>query len=229
MRFQEVDNIDDLISLVENIGFLPFFTNRIPGFSLEEIISPECWYQGLEGGRIDWPAWDWKGEVVQRRSLIYGKLYERKAGFVSPEWMPHLCNYRRGGYDFDARYEDGMAQRKDKLLMEYLQMSGPTLSRDMKRDLDYRKGGSTGFDTVVTRLQMQTYIVPVNYEYARSKDGEEYGFGVARYGTTEEYWGDDICTSEYGAEPEESFERIVQHLTSVLPDIDEAEIRRLMK
>ena len=152
MRFQEIDNLEDLISLVNEIGFLPFFENRIPGYSLEEIISWDCWYQGLSGGRINWPAWDWKAEVLQRKELLYGKLFEKKAGFVSKEWLPHLCNYRRDGYDFDARYDDGLAARKDKQVVDYLQDNGDCLSKQLKAALNYKKDGNKGFDTVITRL-----------------------------------------------------------------------------
>lgn len=42
----EIRNREDLVALVNEIGFLPFFTCRIEGFSLEENISYDAWYQG---------------------------------------------------------------------------------------------------------------------------------------------------------------------------------------
>ena len=76
---------------------------------------------------------------------------------------------------------------------------------------------------------MQTYVIPVNFEYSKRKNGEEYGWGVARYGIMEDYWGEDLCTSEYRTDPQESFEKIVRHVAGILPDVDEAEIRKLLK
>ena len=35
---------DDLIAAVEEYGFLPFFQNEIPGFSVEELCAPELWF-----------------------------------------------------------------------------------------------------------------------------------------------------------------------------------------
>ena len=35
---------DDLIDAVEQYGFLPFFQNEIPGFSVEELCAPELWF-----------------------------------------------------------------------------------------------------------------------------------------------------------------------------------------
>ena len=91
---------------------------------------------------------------------------------------------------------------------------------------------------------MQTYVTPVNFEYSKRKNGEEYGWGVARHGIMEDWWGqiepregldatpargEDLCTSEYRTDPQESFEKIVQHVAGILPDVDEAEIRKLLK
>ena len=37
MRFSPVTTPEELSSLILEIGFLPFFRNHIPGFSIEEI------------------------------------------------------------------------------------------------------------------------------------------------------------------------------------------------
>ena len=50
---------------------------------------------------------------------------------------------------------------------------------------NYRKGGNTGFDTVITRLQMQTYITIGDFVYSQDKFGRPYGWGIAEYTTPE--------------------------------------------
>ena len=50
--------------------------------------------------------------LVRRGVVAYGKLFAKKAGLVSREWYPGLANYRRNGYDSDARYEDGLASHR---------------------------------------------------------------------------------------------------------------------
>ena len=49
--------------------------------------------------------------------MAYGKFFDKKAGFISVEWVPVFANYRRDGYDFDALYEDGKAPLKHKKIM----------------------------------------------------------------------------------------------------------------
>ena len=41
---------EELISLVHTIGFLPLFSNDIPGFSVEERVPAYVWWTGDEAG-----------------------------------------------------------------------------------------------------------------------------------------------------------------------------------
>jgi len=47
-------------------------------------------------------------------------FFHGKAGFISAEWFPDFANYRRDSYDFDARYEDGLARYQDKQVYDIL-------------------------------------------------------------------------------------------------------------
>lgn len=114
---------DDLIAAVEQCGFLPFFRNEIHGFSIEELCPPELWF----ADDVDGP-WEWKGPAARSGKCLYGKLFNKKAGFVSREWIPDFANFRRDGYDFDARWDDGLASYKDKEIYEAIAGEGRMLS-----------------------------------------------------------------------------------------------------
>lgn len=109
----QLHSADDLIATVEQYGFLPFFRNEIPGFSVEELCPPELWFADDADG-----PWEWKGPAARSGKCLYGKLFNKKAGFVSREWIPDFANFRRDGYDFDARWDDGLASYKDKELYD---------------------------------------------------------------------------------------------------------------
>lgn len=98
-----------------------------------------------------------------------------------------------------------------------------------KEICNYRKGGNKGFDTIITRLQMQTYLCIADFEYMRDKFGRTYGWGVARYSTPEELFGYDTVTAAYIRSPEESRQRIFKHLAELLPESSEKQIMSLMK
>lgn len=216
-------SVEELLTAVEEYGFLPYFKNSIQGFSIEEMCPRELWFTELEG------PWEWKGPAAKSGRCIYGKLFGGKAGYVSREWLPDFVNYRRDGYDFDARCSDGLAFYKDKELFESIWEYGVILSKDLKELRGYVKGGNKGFDTVITRLQMQGYVCAADFVYMRDKQGKPYGWGVAQYTTPEHFFGYDYVTQAYSTPPEESRARIVRHLESLLPNVPEKDILRLIR
>ncbi|MBP5605628.1 MAG: hypothetical protein J6X60_08815, partial [Ruminiclostridium sp.] len=211
----------DLIKAINDYGFLPFFTNSIEGFSIEEHISPECWYHS-DSGQFD--AWEWKGSVIRETGCAYGKFFEHKTAYISREWFPDFANYRRDGYDFDARYDDGFARYSDKVLYDLIDQNAPVISKTLKKLGDYRKGGNKGFDTAITRLQSQCYVVVSDFLYMHDKNGLQYGWGVAEYSTPEKFIGKDFTDNVYRREPEESYDRIFSHLRKILPDASDEQI-----
>ena len=208
----------DLVDAVDRCGFVPLFANSVPGFSIEEHVDEAVWFNGTGDG-----VWEWKGPVIRETGCAYGKFFEHKAVFISREWFPDFANYRRDGYDFDARYDDGLAPFQDKELYELLAANAPILSKDLKRKGDYRKGGKKGFDTRMNRLQAQCYVVVSDFVYLQDKLGKPYGWGVAEY-TTPELWIPGFAEVVYQRSPEESYGLIFDHLQRLLPQGSEDEI-----
>lgn len=224
MRFRKLKCAEDIIKLVEEIGFLPFFKNGIEGFSVEENCPNELWFSS----EVDGP-WEWKGPIARDRRCVYGKFFAGKAGFVSREWFPILANYRRDGFDFDARWEDGLVSQKDKDIYDLIYKNSKIISKKIKSALNYRKDGNTGFETVITRLQMQTYINTADFVYMQDKHGNTYGWGVAEYTTPEAMFGEDYISNAYSQAPEESREEIIAHLTKTLKNPDAKVLNKLIK
>ncbi|MBQ7677869.1 MAG: hypothetical protein IJT32_06505 [Lachnospiraceae bacterium] len=64
--------------------------------------------------------------------------------------LPVFANFRRDGYDFDSRYEDGLVSHREKLIMDLLigrDANGDTmfpedeiLSMDLKKKAGFGKG-----------------------------------------------------------------------------------------
>ena len=224
MRFYELKSAEDIIRLVREIGFLPFFANDIEGFSVEEHCPRELWFSDEADG-----PWEWKGPIARSRKCAYGKFFRGKAGFVSLEMFPELANYRRAGYDFDARYDDGLAAKKDKDVYDAIAKSGAVISKVLKAELDYRKGGNKGFETIITRLQTQTYVNIADFVYMRDKRGQTYGWGVAEYSTPEEMFGYETVTAAYNKDPSVSKELLLRHLGKIVHDVPRDKLLRLIK
>ena len=224
MRKPQIRNAMEQEALVQQMGFLPFFSCFIPDFSIEDFTPSRYWF--VEG--VDGP-WEWRMELARRGVVAYGKLFSKKAGLVSREWYPDLANYRRNGYDFDSRYEEGLASYREKCVMDVLLREGPMLSKDLKRLAGFGGDGLKGFDTVITNLQMQTYITVHSFEYAHDKYGKPYGWGIARYAVTEDVLGAEATQGAYRRDPEESRERILRHLSELCPDAFDEDLAKLIR
>ena len=220
---QIISSCDDLIALIDAWGFVPLFKNELPGFSVEELTPRELWF----AEDVDGP-WEWKGPAIRRSGCAYGKFFRGKAVFISREWFSDFANYRRDGYDFDARFDDGLASAQDKLVYDILEGSPSLLSKELKKLGGFGKNGRKGFESILTRLQMQGYVTTTDFEYMQDRSGKTYGWGVARYALPERHFGPAFREHLYDREPEVSRECISEHISSLFPSADSAVINRLI-
>ena len=221
-----ISTLQDMEQAVEAWGILPLFRNEIPGFSIEEHAAPEAWYSNESD---DWKIWNWKGPVIRDTGCAYGKFLGGKAVFISRKWFPDFANWRRDGYDFDARYEDELAPYTDKVLFDLLEQKAPVLSTELKKAGNYRKGGNRGFDTIITRLQAQCYVLTSDFVYRKDRFGRDYGWGLAVYSTPEKFMGKAFTDAVYRREPEESYARVLAHLRKLLPEVREDVLARFLR
>lgn len=221
-RLPTVRSKDDLVSLIREIGFLPAFRCGIAGFSAEECIAPEYWFPDKGEG-----FWEWKGPVIQQSGCAYGKFLSGRAAFMTLDWYREFANYRRDGYDFDARYDEGLARHRDKLVFDILWEKKSLLSKELSRSLAAGEGRKNFYE-IMTRLQMQGYVVISNFEYARNKHGEPYGWGITRYEIPEHRFGAEFSGSVYAHAPEESKQILLDRLRMILPGTDEKSILKLI-
>ncbi len=216
MRFDCVRSCEDLAALVAGIGFLPFFRSGIPGWSLEENVDSSVWFTDREG------PWEWKGRLAREKRIAYGKFYHGKAAFVSLTCFPDLCNFRRDGYDFEGFCDDALAPFNDRQFMRALTEHGPSTSKFLRAHCGFRKG----FETVLTRLQMQTFVISADFVYDLDKNGKPYGWGNNLLDTPERWLGEELVRANEDFRPQESRERIVAWLHGWMPDAPEDQIRR---
>ena len=220
---------EELLELVEEIGFLPLFSNSIPGFSAEE----HTWAAGWWSGNPADDPWEWRQILAGDERIAYGKFFDRKAGFISKQWFPVFANYRRDGYDFEALNDDGLVPYRNKRIMDALEydenMVGiELLSSELKEKAGFGRNGEKNFEGVLTALQMQTYLLMSDFRQMRNKRGEGYGWHLAVLKTPETKWGYDFVGSRYAEKPETSWETIRNQVLKYYPDADSREIQKML-
>lgn len=223
-----------LVDRVKEVGFLPLFSNEVEGFSAEEQVYPRHWW--TDDPRQD--PWKWREIIAAEREVAYGKFFGNRAGFISLEWLPFFANFRRDGYDFDSRWEEGLANRREKLIMDKLSDHDPDgdviwktdqiLSCDLKKLCGFGKGGEKNFSGITTGLMMQTYLVIVDFHRRVSKKGAEYGMPVTVLLPPEAVWGYDLVTSAYNEPPVTSWEKLILRVKEFFPNATDADIIKLI-
>ena len=231
MELSEVRSPEELERLVLRIGFLPFFRNEIQGFSIEEVTPRELWFNN----EIDGP-WEWKGPVICGGLCTYGKFFNRKAGYVSLEWFPDFANWRRSNSSLtkdEGLLLNAVNEHESLLTNELKDLCGYVRPHPARSCLDKmaerkvkRMSERKSYDAAITNLQMTTFCVIADFEYKTDHNGNPYGWGVARYTTPEFLY--DRKALKVDRSPQESRERMLEHLGQLFPQITEDQLSRLI-
>lgn len=211
-----------LADYVHQVGFLPLIDSGIRGFSAMDVVDDDCGYVVFPDGGWDWPLWKWKGSIVTEGDCVYGKFFAGKAGFVSREWWPHLCNYRRSVHPMP---EEGSIE---EAVLSTLRQEGSLITRELRAACGFSGPKMRSrFDGYVTRLQMACRVVTEDFVYPLDKHGREYGWGWSLLTTPEQLYGREACHPDDCA-PQESFQRMLSHLCQLLPHASEQQLRKLI-
>ena len=217
-----IHNATELMDYIQQVGFLPLLDSGIAGYSADEAVDPDCRYVLLDDGGWDWPLWDWKGPIVTESDCVYGKFFNKKAGFVSRSWWPDLYNWRRHSHPAPPP-----GSIEETILMT-LREHGSMITRDLRRACGFTEPKMRSrFDGYVTRLQMACRIVTEDFVNPQDKHGKRYGWGWALLSTPEQLLGKEACHCD--RTPEESLARMLDHLRRLLPRASEQQITKLIK
>jgi hypothetical protein len=159
--------------------------------------------------------------MVTEGHYAYGKFFGGKAGFVTMEWWPDLCNWRR------SKYPEPDEESVEGVILEVLRVNGNMITRELRSacGFDGAKMRSR-FDGYVTRLQMACRVVTEDFVYPKDKYGNNYGWGWALLNTPEHLFGRDACRCD--RTPEESRQRLYDHVHKLLPNATGKQISKLI-
>ncbi len=215
---RQLRNADDMTALVNEIGFLPLFHVGVKGFSVEEM-TPGQWWTGL---RDD--PWHWREIAAMEGEIIYGKIFNGRAGFVSKAWFPKFANYRRDGYDFDSRWEEGLETPRNQAIMECVAKNPMIMTSEIKKQV-----GKTGFEGALGSLEMKTYLIIRGFDRKKNRFHEPYGWPIGVMDTPENAFGYEWTTSAYTEKPDSSYRDILSHIKNKCPGIDMDALERIIR
>ena len=221
MKRGMIHNATQLMDFIQQAGFLPLLDSGINGYSAEDVVDSDCRYVVYDDG-WDWPLWKWKGPIVTEGGCVYGKFFDKKAGFVSRAWWPDLYNWRRHAHPAPS------AGSIEETILLTLREHGSLITRELRASCGFTGSKMRSrFDSYVTRLQMACRIVTEDFVYPRDRHNRPYGWGWALLTTPEQLLGKEACQCDRS--PKESLERMLDHLKRLLPHASEKQLIRLIK
>lgn len=229
-----ISSIDDLEEAIIHFGILPFFSNCIEGFSVEEMAEPGMLFGGAAGEE---GCWEWKGPVIQRKTAAYGKFLKNKAAFVSIDALHDFINYRRSTVEFDEF-------SVEQIILDMIDEGRASTSAELRRIIfgDERRRRRPDelvcigepvkvkrqiLEGPLQRLQMSGHLLISDFTYKESFAGLKYGWGTGIYSTPERWFGCNFDCEEYT--PDESFIGLVSELGKRLPDVPSHLIVKLLR
>ena len=244
----QVNSPESMIAAIREYGVLPLFRSSIPGWSIEDMTAPGCWFdtEGVLG------PWDWKIDAVRQGDIAYGKFIDGKVAFATLEWYRHFMNWRRN----IPRYRMALGEifkattNGDRLNKAY----APEILSKVKAEGEIKAGGlraicskKSVYESVSRFLQMGTWLVVGDIERVYRGPNLTYsGWQRTSLTTPDELFGSNRPqndapawakmfeeeTSSWddceGCLPVESRHIIIGHIRELFPEADVDKLTKLI-
>lgn len=160
-----IDSVETMSAAIRQIGIVPFVRNTVPGWSIQELTAPGCWFMDDDAEGVLGP-WDWKIEVIAEGDIAYGKFIRNKAAFATVEWYRHLMNWRRSqpkyrvalGEEFSGRSQmDQLYRHLSPILLSAIKELGAVEGSDVRKILTER---TTRQQRSQIKGCMEKYLLP---------------------------------------------------------------------
>jgi hypothetical protein len=180
-------------------------------------------------GDSEYDPWEWRMRVLDERDdIAYGKVFFRKAGYVTREWEPYFLAARRKGLTFDETYSDGVISNEAKRIYSVLREGISMPFHALKQLAGFGKEDKTKFERGLVELQMRLFITMCGRQQKVSQRGEEYGWSSTVFCTTEQFWDDDVFAEAAKISTGEAAEAITERVYRLNPAADAKKIKKFI-
>ena len=231
---KQIKSYDDFVETLLEAGFsmgggnsegiysvIPWNWNQEPPYE-----TPVRWHTGLP----DTDPWEWRIRVLdQRKDIAYAKVFFKKSGYITKEWIPYFLAVRRGNRTLEEEYEDGVISSQAKRIYKTVSQHGILPVHSIKELAGFGKEEKAQFERGLVELQMKMFLTMCGRQQKRSQKGEEYGWSSTVFCTTERFWGEDVFEEADQIKPEDAIEKISERILMLNPDAEPKKILKFIK
>lgn len=211
----------DFISIVEDIGFMPLSNNCIEFTNLSDLTVPEQWHTDLPSD-----PWPWRIQIEQDHKAAYGKLFDKKPGFISLKWYPKFLAARRKGYSFSELYSQGLFSQYAKQIYILFEEHEILAAHEIKSLGGFTKELNAKFESAMGELQMGMFITGNGTKRKVNHKGEAYGWPSTAYSTVETWAGDKLMEEAERIKPQDAMDEIIQRIKEITPHARTTRLKR---
>lgn len=180
-------------------------------------------------GNIDTDPWEWRIRSVKEVDfMVYGKLFYKKAGWITNDWLPMFLSIRRNGKTFEEMYYDGSFSQMEKQIYDCISYDHIVSVNDIKNKLNCNKSDYSKFNTALTNLQMRMLITVYDEAHKISTNGQIYGWPVTLFCTLEKKVGSAIVSKANNIRTEDAFDAIYEHIKKLNPKVEYQQVKKFI-
>ena len=169
-------------------------------------------------GDPDTDPWEWRMRVLDERDdIAYGKVFFKKAGYITKEWYPYFLAARRGGRTFQDEYSDGTVSHYAKRIYDAVYENGSLPLHEIKLAAGFGREDKAKFDGALTELQMKLFLTMCGRQQKLSQRGGEYGWSSTVFCMPEVFWPPDVFERAAMLAPAEAVEKITGRVLELTP------------
>ena len=234
MKHQAIKNYNDFVNALLSAGFSMGGGNDEGIFSIiswgwqeqAPYDTPVRWHTGDP----ETDPWEWRMRVLDERTdIAYAKVFFKKSGYITREWMPYFLAARRGQTSFEEEYEAGRISQAARRIYECILENGTLPVHAIKPLAGFGKDDKSAFDRGLVELQMKLYLTMCGRQQKISQKGEQYGWSSTVFCTTETFWGEELVNRAAKITHDEAIQKITEQIRVLHPEADSKKIIKFIK
>ena len=213
---------NEFISVVERLGFMTLSNNCIGFPNLENMTEENQWHTDLPSD-----PWRWRVNIEKDKKAAYGKLFDKKPGYISLEWYPKFFAARRKRRSFMDMYEDGLMSIYAKQIYELFNEDSILAVHEIKAMAGFTKELNSKYESAMIELQMGMFITVNGTKQKISAKGEPYGWPSTAYSKVET-WAKEIVILSDNINPEDAKKEILLRIEEIVPDAQPKKVNQFL-